>query len=73
MARHSMEWLPERKALEAISAKYGLTLVDVAQNSAWTESLYRDHVHPSVLGNVVLAKIISDATRDTLSSNALTL
>jgi hypothetical protein len=69
MARHSTEWLPERKALEAISAKYGLTLVDVAQNSAWTESLYRDHVHPSVLGNVVLAKIISDATRDTLTSD----
>jgi hypothetical protein len=72
-ARHSTEWLPERKDLEAISSKYGLTLVDVAQNSAWTELLYRDGVHPSAEGNVVLAKIISDAARDTLTSGALTI
>jgi hypothetical protein len=71
MARHSTEWLPERKDLEAISRKYGLALVDVAQNSAWTDSLYRDGVHPSAWGNVVLAKIISDATRETLTSEAL--
>jgi hypothetical protein len=71
VARHSTEWLPERKELQAISGKYGLTLVDVAQNSAWTDSLYRDAVHPSAWGNVVLAKIISDATLDTLMSDAL--
>jgi lysophospholipase L1-like esterase len=71
MARHSTEWLPERKDLEDISAKYGVTLVDVAQNAGWTESLYRDGTHPTVEGNVVLAKIISDAVRDTLAAGAL--
>jgi len=73
MARQATEWLPERRALETISSKYGLTLVDIAQNSAWTESLYRDGVHPSAAGNVVLAKIISDAAREALTTDAQTL
>jgi hypothetical protein len=68
-SRHGVEWLPERKALEEICAKYGLELIDVAKDPAWTESLYRDGTHPSPQGNVVLARILSAATLETLASN----
>ncbi|MGO9993819.1 MAG: hypothetical protein ACLPTF_15080 [Steroidobacteraceae bacterium] len=59
------EWLPERDALKEICRKYGLVMVDVAKSPLWNASLYRDGVHPTVAGNALLAKIISDSIADT--------
>ena len=55
------EWLPERAMIEKICERNGLGLVDVAKEGTWNESLYRDGVHPTVQGNIVLAKILSSA------------
>ena len=55
MAKRGEEWLPERAALEEISKRNNLKIVDVAQNSNWTAALYRDSTHPTVQGNEVLA------------------
>jgi hypothetical protein len=68
-ARRPAEWLPERKQLEDLCAQFNLTLIDVAQDPRWTESLYRDGTHPTPHGNVVLGQIIADAARKTLAAN----
>ncbi len=68
-SRHAVEWLPERKILEDICAKYRLKLVDVAKDPAWNESLYRDGTHPTPQGNVVLARILANAALETLAAN----
>ncbi len=70
ISRQSAEWLPERKALLEICQKYGLRAIDIAQNSDWNESLYRDGVHPTVRGNAVLAKILSSAITEALASTS---
>jgi hypothetical protein len=69
-ARESKEWLPEKAALQKICDQYGLTLVDVSHDPRWTPELYRDGVHPSVAGNVVLAQILSAAVLDAVAPQA---
>ena len=66
-AKRSLEWLPDRAAIQAICDRYGLTLVDVAQRPEWTESLYQGGTHPTSAGNVILAHILAAAIKDTLS------
>jgi hypothetical protein len=69
-ARHTGEWLPERKELEDLCREFNLTLVDITQDARWNESMYRDGVHPTPRGNVVLGKILADAALNTLASNS---
>jgi hypothetical protein len=60
-ARRGMEWLPERRQIEEIAAKYGLRIVDIAAKPEWNKSLYRgDGVHPTVEGVHVLASILAE-------------
>jgi hypothetical protein len=61
LASRRGEWLPERDTLNEICRKYGLVMLDVANSPQWNASLYRDGVHPTVEGNVVLAKIIASS------------
>jgi hypothetical protein len=65
LASRRGEWLPERDTLNEICRKYGLVMVDIAKSPEWNASLYRDGVHPTVEGNIVLAKIISSSIADT--------
>lgn len=61
LARRGQDWLPERLMLEAIASQYGLIVIDVAKSREWESNLYRDGVHPTVDGNVVLANIIAQS------------
>lgn len=66
-ARQGREWLPERAAVEGIASANGLALVDIAKQPEWNETLYRpDGTHPTVEGNVVLAKILTAAIKQSL-------
>jgi hypothetical protein len=69
VAKQPGGWLQERAALDALCADYGLTLVDVAANPRWQPSLYRDGVHPTIEGNVVLAGILSAAIAASLAGD----
>jgi hypothetical protein len=51
------EWLSEREELEHIARDYNLKLVDISRAKEWNETLYReDGVHPTVQGNIILAR-----------------
>jgi hypothetical protein len=65
MAKKGEEWLPERQKIEELAKRYRLRVVDVAARPEWSETLYRDGVHPSVDGNKALASILaSEIMRD---------
>ena len=61
MFRQTGEWLPDRAAIAKICERNGLAVLDIAGDGGWNESLYRDGVHPTAQGNIVLAKILSSA------------
>jgi len=64
-ASQGKEWLPERAEVERIAHENGLAILDISRARDWNESLYRsDNVHPTVQGNVVLAKILAAAIKD---------
>lgn len=69
MAKGSEEWLPERRSIQAVCARHGLILVDIAADPRWTTSLYRDGTHPTVQGNDVLAHILTAAIIEANASN----
>ncbi|RFO95808.1 hypothetical protein DIC66_16615 [Rhodoferax lacus] len=60
------EYVPDRKELERIAAKYGLRIVDVARRPEWNLSMYREGTHPTVEGNQVLAHILATAIREAM-------
>lgn len=63
MARLGDEWLPERSQVETVAARHGIMVVDIARDPTWTAKLYRDAVHPTVEGNQVLARILTNAVQ----------
>ena len=65
IARQGLEWLPERRQIEAIAARHGIMVVDIARDPSWNSSLYRDPTHPTPAGNQVLGRILSEAVRNT--------
>jgi hypothetical protein len=66
-AKQGKDWLSERSDIEAIATANGLAVIDVAQQPEWNETLYRpDTVHPTVAGNIVLAKILADGISRTI-------
>lgn len=62
-ARRGEAWLPERAEVTRIAMAHGLALIDIADDARWTESMYRDGVHPTKEGNGVLASILEEAIR----------
>ena len=62
-ARLGLEWMPERPRIERMAHEHGLLVVDVSSQPEWTDALYRDDVHPTREGNVVLAGILVRAVR----------
>lgn len=67
LAMRGQEWLPERAAVERVAQAHGLKVVDIAREPEWNEGLYRDDgAHPTVQGNIVLAKIVTAAIRNAL-------
>ncbi len=65
-ARLGLEWMPERPRIERMARDHGLLIVDVASQPQWTDTLYRDDVHPTPQGNAVLAGILVRAVRQAL-------
>jgi hypothetical protein len=65
-AREGGEWLSERPELETICKENGLIVVDLTRYPEWNQSLYRDGVHPTAEGNIVLSKILSNAITEGL-------
>lgn len=61
MATQHREWLSERPLLTALAAKYKLAVADLSANPAWNKTMYRDDVHPTEQGNVVIADMLSTA------------
>ncbi len=62
------EWLPERRELEHAASDYDLKLLDISRAKEWNEALYReDGVHPTVQGNIVLARILSEAVKEKIA------
>ena len=59
MASSHKEWLNERLLIETIAKKYHLDVLDIAKCPEWNTSYYRDGVHPTPGGNIVLAHIIA--------------
>jgi hypothetical protein len=67
VARQGQKWLPERSEIESVASTAGLTVIDIAQQREWNESLYRaDGVHPTVRGNQVLALILANSVKQTI-------
>jgi len=65
IAKQGGDWLQNREELEKIGQKYNIKLIDIARESDWNESLYRqDGVHPTVEGNSVLAHVLSNSITD---------
>ena len=60
-ARSGLEWMPDRLQLQALAAKHGVALIDIASYPQWTPALYKDGVHPTREGNEVLASILVEA------------
>lgn len=65
-ARLGLEWLPDRARIERIAAAHGLTVIDVSSQPQWTDSMYRDDVHPTPAGNAALAAILAPVIRQAL-------
>jgi hypothetical protein len=63
LARQGKEWLPERREIEKVAKANGLMIVDVSRAPEWNEGLYRDRTHPTVQGNIVLAKFLAAAVK----------
>ena len=55
------EWLVNRPLLTELAQRYDLMIIDIAERPEWNELLYRDGVHPTVAGNAVLARVLSEA------------
>ena len=53
--------MPDRLQLQALAAKHGVALIDIASYPQWTPALYKDGVHPTREGNEVLASILAEA------------
>lgn len=64
--RKGVDYLSDRRALEAIASTNGLVVLDVAQQPQWTPELYREGTHPTAEGNKVLADILSKAIHQAL-------
>lgn len=65
MALQGKEWLPERPELMRIAHDYGLKIVDISLAKEWNATLYRnDGVHPTVEGNIALARILAEAVKE---------
>jgi hypothetical protein len=63
-AKKGKQWLPDRTEIERIAGAAGVTVVDIAEQPEWNETLYRaDAVHPTAEGNAVIAKILADTVR----------
>jgi hypothetical protein len=58
-ARVGQEWLPERSNIERLADKYRLRIMDLSKHPLWNERYYVDGVHPTVEGNVLLARILA--------------
>jgi hypothetical protein len=69
-AKAGKNWLADRDAVEQIAAAAGVTVVDIAKQSEWNETLYRDGIHPTAEGNAVLAKILAAAIQPSLRNNS---
>ncbi len=63
MARAGQEWLPDRLEVQRIAASHGVVLIDLAALPQWTVELYKDGVHPTREGNVVMANILAKELR----------
>lgn len=68
LAQTGAEWLPEHQEIRHLCEKYGLRVVDIARSPLWNASYYRDGTHPTVEGNIVLAKILSLEVRTALAN-----
>jgi hypothetical protein len=68
-ARSGRTWLPDKEFLRAICIAHGVILVDIADDPEWSGSLYRDGTHPSVQGNVVLARILARHLRSAVGAS----
>jgi lysophospholipase L1-like esterase len=69
-AKNGKEWLSDRAEIDSIAAAAGVTVVDIANQPEWNETLYRaDGVHPTVEGNAVLANILAAAFRNSLNKS----
>lgn len=66
VARAGREWLRERADLEAIAARHGAIVVDLTRYPEWTPAAYRDSIHPTTDGNLVLARILLGASQRAL-------
>lgn len=62
-ARQGREWLSERPLILAIASKYRIAVADLSENPAWTMDMYRDDVHPTEQGNVVIAHMLSQGIK----------
>jgi hypothetical protein len=58
LARDGQEWLPERAQIEALARRHKVLIIDIARQSEWKESLYRDPAHLTAEGNRVLGQIL---------------
>lgn len=63
MARAGKEWLPDRAEVQRVAARHGVVLIDLAAMPQWKAALYKDGVHPSREGNVVLSGILANEMR----------
>lgn len=69
LARAQKEWLPERSYISEIARKNNFTVIDLSAHAEWTDTLYRDGVHPTPLGNTILAKILGHEIISSIASN----
>jgi len=63
MARVGKEWLPDRAEVQRVAARRGVVLIDLAAMPQWKAELYKDGVHPTREGNVVIATILANEVR----------
>jgi len=63
VARAGKEWLPDRAELQRVAARHGVVLIDLAAMPQWKAGLYKDGVHPTREGNVVMATILANEIR----------
>jgi hypothetical protein len=65
-ARRGLEWLPERTDIERVAAAHGLLVVDLTRSPEWSARQYKDDIHPTPDGNLVLARILLSHVRRAL-------